>query len=76
MLSFLRFRGFSFTITRGRNPKKLRVCSLSILKFNAVRVRVIVNEKPQYLEKTTSSVLSLLLIINWTNIVLPSFLQL
>ena len=64
-------RGISFTITLRQKPK--RSSAQTALNFKTEResmrvtpsglcLRVIVNEKPRNLEKTTSSVLSVLLI--------------
>ena len=59
-----KIRGFSFTITLRKKPKgvtrMVSVCNSTPLGFC---LRVIVNEKPRNLEKTTSSVLSVLLLI-------------
>ena len=71
---FLRFRGFSFTITQRQYPKgvrrsRRRTDSLCLVILRRLRVtpfgfylKVIVNEKPLNLEKTTVSVLFVILI--------------
>ena len=70
---FLRIRGILFTITLRQRPKGIS-CRLRILSFYLVIklclhgtplgscLRVIVNEKPPNLEKTTPSVLTVILI--------------
>jgi len=71
MSSFLDFGVFSFTITLRQKPKGVtRMLSVCIVILLGVRVtplafclKVIVNEKSLNLEKTTSSVLSVLLFI-------------
>ena len=63
---FARFRGFSFTITLRQKPKEvMRMLFLCLVIQHSMCVtssglcpRVIVNEKPLDLEKTTTSVLS------------------
>ena len=70
-VAFSRFRVFSFTITLRQKPKGVtHMLSLCLLIQRSITVtpfgfylRVIVNEKPLNLKKTTSSVLSLLLLI-------------
>ena len=71
---FLRFRGFSFTIALRQKPKgvprRQRMLSLCLVIQCCLRgtplgfcLRVIVNERPLNLVKTTNSVLSVLLLI-------------
>ena len=63
---FARFRGFSFTITLRQTPKlvmsMLFLCLViqysMCVTSSGLCPRVIVNEKPLDLEKTTTSVLS------------------
>ena len=64
---FPRFRGFSFTINSVAEAKRCyahapSLClSIQCVTSLGLSLRVIVNEKPLYLEKTTSSILSVLL---------------